>query len=168
MLNAPLGEAINIMKTTGTLLAALLLASTTPVLAEQFYKWVDDQGVTHYDSKPPQGQRPSEAVRTYGKASSDQAAELERLEQRRQANARADQQASEQARQEARERAHPDQVRQERCAEQRKNLDLLTNRPTLRIKNPDTGAMEVIDQARREKMLADTRKALEFCDASGS
>lgn len=42
------------MKMTSTLaafFAALLMASTTA--AEQFYKWTDDQGATHYTAEPP-------------------------------------------------------------------------------------------------------------------
>jgi hypothetical protein len=34
---------------------AIALLLTTPALG-QIYKWVDDQGVTHYGARPPQGQ----------------------------------------------------------------------------------------------------------------
>lgn len=154
------------MKTTKILLVAVLLASAMPALAGKFYKWVDDQGVTHYDAKPPAGERASEPVRIYSAPSSDQAEALDRLKQRRQASASAEQAAQRQAREADRLRSEPNEVQKERCAQQRKNLEVLTNRPTVRVKNPDTGAMEVIDQERRAALLEDTRKALEFCAAS--
>ncbi|NBA98210.1 DUF4124 domain-containing protein [Pseudomonas sp. R5(2019)] len=33
-----------------------LLALSAPAMAAQVYKWVDAQGVTHFDAQPPQGQ----------------------------------------------------------------------------------------------------------------
>lgn len=154
------------MKITKTLPAVLLLAICMPALAGQFYKWVDAKGVTHYDLKPPgDDAQASEQIRTYGAASSDQAAELERLNQRRQAQANADQRSEQQAQEDNRQQNEPEQVKQERCAQQRNNLEILTNRPTVRTKNPQTGEMEVIDQERRAALLEDTRKALEFCEA---
>ena len=35
---------------------SLLLLLSTPVWAGQVYKWVDAQGVTHFDAQPPAGQ----------------------------------------------------------------------------------------------------------------
>lgn len=36
--------------------SSLLLALSSSVMAGQFYKWVDAQGVTHFGAQPPQGQ----------------------------------------------------------------------------------------------------------------
>ena len=38
------------------LTATLMLALSTTAMASQVYKWVDDQGVTHFGAQPPQGQ----------------------------------------------------------------------------------------------------------------
>ena len=70
-----------------------------------------------------------------------------------------------QAREEKRLETEPEAVAQERCEQHRKNLETLTNKPTVRRKNPETGELEVIDQDVRDKMLADTRSALEKCEA---
>jgi hypothetical protein len=43
------------------LLAALIVAAPATAAAQQFYKWVDDQGVTHYGEKPPPG-RPAKEI----------------------------------------------------------------------------------------------------------
>jgi molecular chaperone DnaK (HSP70) len=39
------------------LVAALTLALSTASQAAQIYKWVDAQGVTHFDAQPPAGQQ---------------------------------------------------------------------------------------------------------------
>lgn len=39
-----------------TLLLTLLIGASPWCMAGQIYKWVDTQGITHFDQKPPQGQ----------------------------------------------------------------------------------------------------------------
>jgi len=46
-----------------TLLLTLLISASPWCMAAQIYKWVDAQGVTHFDQQPPQGQS-STAVET--------------------------------------------------------------------------------------------------------
>lgn len=41
--------------------SSLLLSLSASVMAGQVYKWVDDQGITHFGAQPPQGQ-PSTSV----------------------------------------------------------------------------------------------------------
>jgi uncharacterized protein YcgI (DUF1989 family) len=42
-------------RATCGLLAALLYLSTTPLMAGEYYKWVDSDGVTHFSEKPVLG-----------------------------------------------------------------------------------------------------------------
>ena len=146
------------------ILGAALLAISSLSPAAKFYKWVDDKGVTHYDAQPPQGANATE-VNTRANASSDQSEAIEALEAKREAAQKAKEAAAAQAREEKRLETEPDAVAQERCEQHRKNLETLTNKPTVRRKNPETGELEVIDQDVRDKMLADTRSALEKCEA---
>ncbi|VVM83368.1 DUF4124 domain-containing protein [Pseudomonas fluorescens] len=46
-----------------TLLLTLLIGLSPCCTAAQIYKWVDAQGVTHFDAQPPQGQ-PSTTIQT--------------------------------------------------------------------------------------------------------
>ena len=55
----------SIARTLTPLLALALLGSAAPAMADKYYKWVDDNGVTHYGTAPPENGG-SEAVRTYG------------------------------------------------------------------------------------------------------
>lgn len=150
------------MKTTlfSSLLVAAALLSTNPAAAAgKFYKWVDDNGVTHYSEAPPAERGQAEEVRTWSSASSDQDAALERLEQRRSEV----QKARERAAQEERAQSQPQQVATERCEEHRKNLETLRNKPVVRAQDPDTGELRTLDAEQREAMIADTEAALEQC-----
>ncbi|KZY38370.1 hypothetical protein A3730_25605, partial [Alcanivorax sp. HI0044] len=118
----------------------------------------------HYDAQPPQGVNASE-VNTRANASSDQSEAIEALEAKRNAAQKAKEAAATQAKEEQRLKTEPDAVAQERCEQHRKNLETLTNKPTVRRKNPETGEMEVLDQEARDKMVEDTRSALEKCEA---
>ncbi|MBM1145547.1 DUF4124 domain-containing protein [Alcanivorax sp. ZXX171] len=147
-----------------TLLAGAVLALAMPALGAKFYKWVDEDGVTHYDTKPPAGQPASEEVRTYRSASSDQDEAVKRLEERRAAEAQSEEAARQRREEQRRIEENPGEVSEERCAKHRENLRILENKPIVRVENPETGEMEVIDQARRERMLEKARAAVEFCD----
>ncbi|MBF5055569.1 hypothetical protein Y5W_00863 [Alcanivorax sp. 521-1] len=141
-----------------------MLALAMPALGAKFYKWVDEDGVTHYDTKPPAGQPASEEVRTYHSASSDQDEAVKRLEERRAAEAQAEEAARQRREEQRRIEENPGEVSEERCAKHRENLRILENKPIVRVENPETGEMEVIDQARRERMLEKARAAVEFCE----
>ncbi|HBC19993.1 MAG TPA: DUF4124 domain-containing protein [Alcanivorax sp.] len=144
------------------LLGSLLLILASASSAAKFYKWVDDQGVTHYGANPPQGTTSSE-VNTRANASSDQDRELEALDERRNARENAKEEAAKAAEEETRLKSEPDELAQERCEQHRKNLETLKNKPIVRRKNPETGEMEVLDQEEREKMIQNSQKALENC-----
>ena len=102
-------------------------------------------------------------MRTLG-PSSDQDAELERLQQQRQqAEAARQRQAKQQADAEQ-EVTAPDQATQERCEQHRKNLDELRNRPVVRTTDPDTGEVITLDDEGRQKMIDETMEALKLCE----
>lgn len=144
------------------LLAGTLLTLASVSFADKFYKWVDENGVTHYGANAPTGVSSAE-VNTKANASSSQQDALDNLQQKRQAAAEAKKKAEKDAEEAKRIASEPDKVQAERCEEHRKNLETLTNRPTVRRQNPETGELEVIDQEQRNQMLEETRKALESC-----
>ncbi len=144
------------------LIAAALLITSPYLPAATYYKWVDDQGVTHYDVQPPEGQE-TQSVRTRRSASSDQADALERLEQDRARRARP---GAEEATTEA-DGAVSEETRAA-CDQHRRNLAALTEKPLVRRENPETGEMEVLDQEKRAKILEQTRAAVSFCDSRGA
>jgi hypothetical protein len=142
-------------------LAILLLSS--PALASKFYRWVDDKGVTHYTQTPPPEGTSAREVRTHG-PSSDQEQELEQLQERRQQTEEERRRAAQQAAEQQRIQQQPDQVQQERCAQHRKNLEELRNRPVVRSTDPVTGETKVVDAAERERLINQTLEALKLCD----
>ena len=143
--------------------ALLTLASVSS--AAKFYKWVDDNGVTHYDAAPPQGVQATE-INTRTNASSDQDSAIDALNAKREAAARAKATAEKQAEEEKRLETEPEAVAQERCEQHQQNLDTLKNKPIVRRENPDTGEMEVLDQEAKDKMIEETQEALGKCQAS--
>lgn len=103
-----------------------LLAVAAPAGAGQFYKWVDEKGVTHYGEKPPAG-RQAAPVKVNADASSDQEAEIQRLQSQRSANATAQEKAAAaQAERQAQALPADEQERLRKiCDQHRKNLDTL-------------------------------------------
>lgn len=145
-----------------TLIAGLVL--TSPALAERFYRWTDDKGVTHFSQSPPPEGVEAKEVRTRNSASSDQEEAIQDLQQRRQAAAEQRQRAAQQQQEAARETAEPDAVRQERCELHRKNLEELRNRPIIRTEDPATGEVITLDEEARQKAIRDAEEALKLCN----
>jgi hypothetical protein len=115
---------VKLTPTTLLFVVALLgaLISSAPASAKEFYKWQDDQGVTHYAAHPPKDRNSVKvrATNTQGTPPAE-ASEEENTEQ--QANATAT----------AARAKNP-----ERCAQARKNLNALNNKPRVRIKEGDS------------------------------
>jgi Domain of unknown function (DUF4124) len=153
----------DIMTKFSLLLGSALLILASASSAAKFYKWVDDNGVTHYGANPPQGVASTE-INTRANASSDQGRELEALNAKRSARQDAKEDAAQAAKEEERLKSEPDDVAQERCEQHRKNLETLKNKPIVRSKNPETGELEVLDQEQREKLIQNSEKALENCN----
>ncbi|MFN3714798.1 MAG: DUF4124 domain-containing protein [Alcanivoracaceae bacterium] len=153
------------MSTPARLLIAALTAAllSSPALASKFYRWVDENGVTHYTQTPPPEGKQGREVRTQGGASSDQPQELERLEQQRQRAEQDRRLEAGRAAEQAREKSEPDAVAKERCEAHRKNLDELRNRPVVRTTDPASGEVITLDEEQRQRMIQQTLDALKLC-----
>ncbi|MDF1822513.1 MAG: DUF4124 domain-containing protein [Alcanivoracaceae bacterium] len=150
-------------KTLLPLIAALAVLAAAPAAhADKFYKWVDEDGVTHYGATPPENDD-TEEVRTYNSASSDQGQSIKRLQQSREAAA-AERAAREREQEEARrEKQEPDAVLKERCETYRNNLKLLQERPVVRTRDPDTGEETVLTAEERQARIDNIKTQLEKC-----
>ncbi|MBZ2190536.1 DUF4124 domain-containing protein [Alcanivorax sp. JB21] len=138
------------------LLGLALLAQAAS--AQTFYRWVDEQGVTHYSESAPEGEE-SREVRTWGQGSD-----------RRQRQGGGDREAGNpparagsNRQQTPAEPAVPP-VDEAYCKQLRDNLETLTNRPVVRMEDPDTGEVTTLDTEARQKMLDDTRERLRACN----
>tara|TARA_R110002073_G_C9495737_1_gene581291 strand:+ start:6715 stop:7227 length:513 start_codon:yes stop_codon:yes gene_type:complete len=146
-------------------IASLLYAGTS-IAADSIYKWQDEKGVTHYSQSPPEDKAAAvETVKTSIKASSDQEQELEQLKQSRQ-------KAKERRKEEASKPVTPekkkdeksfDEARAERCKQNQENLNTLRNEPIVRLKDPETGELVILDADQRQKMINDATSAMKEC-----
>jgi hypothetical protein len=146
-------------------LVATVLSSPAAV-AQEYYKWVDDEGVTHYSSEKPEGKDAS-TVRAHNPASSSQDEALKRLEQQRQETAQQREAARKKEEEEQEREDNPQKALKEDCKKHRENLKILTNKPTVRRKNPETGQMEVLTEEKKQQMIEKTKKQLEQCNQLG-
>lgn len=133
---------------TGT----LMLALSTTAMASQIYKWVDEQGVTHFGAQPPQGQQATTinpSAPPPRPASSEPAPTVE--EQLDPEQAAIDKKVKEDvAKQEA--------ERKQYCENARTNLAQLENNPRLRIE--DAGEVRRIDENERQERIAELKKSI--------
>lgn len=157
---------MNAKHAIAALCALGLFYTGTSVAADTFYKWQDENGVTHYTQSPPEDNAAAEQVRTSTKTPPGQAQQLEQLNEKRQ-------QALEQSREKAKQAATAepkkdeksyDEARAERCAQNQENLNTLRNQPIVRLKDPESGELVILDADQRQKMINDAISALKECD----
>lgn len=143
------------------LVVGLLLA--LPAAAQQYYKWVDDEGVTHYSAEKPEEQDVSK-VKADNPPSSSQGKAIDRLEQQRQQSEQQRKAQQRAEKQKEKEKENPQAVSKENCKQHRKNLETLNTRSVVRRKDSETGKQEALTDKERQAMIEKTKKALERCN----
>lgn len=134
--------------------AMVALALGTTAHAAQIYKWVDDQGVTHFDAQPPAGrqtqqidiQKPPAAPATgNSKSTVDEEAEQRAVD---------DVVKKKIAQEESR--------RAEDCKILRTNLSQLQNNP--RVREQVEGGLKRLSEDERQGRIAETQQAIkDYC-----
>lgn len=134
-------------------LTASLLIGISPVcMAAQIYKWVDAQGVTHFDAQPPQGQEATTVVTP--SPSPDKPATPPRN------NAIGDQKAIDKS---VKKQVAEQQARlKEFCEQARTNLAQLQNNPRIR-EDVDGEMRRLTDEQRQERISESQRQIAENC-----
>ena len=129
-------------------IAGLLVAMSPLSMAAQVYKWVDAQGVTHFDAQPPQGQ-PATTIVTPASSVSKPPAPTP-------SGAIGDQQAIDKSvkKQVARQQAELKVF----CEQARTNLAQLQNNP--RIREEVEGELRRLDDAQRQERIGETQKQI--------
>lgn len=132
------------------LAATLTLASgSATAQAAQIYKWVDAQGVTHFDAQPPAGQ-PAQELDTQKPVTPPPSAHSrpESTQEQLDVDAKVKRQV---AAQEAK--------RKEYCTTQRTNLAQLQNNP--RVRQEVNGEFRRFTEPERQSRIAEVKKSLD-------
>lgn len=130
------------------LTVALLLSFSVNA---QIYKWVDDNGQTHYSQEPPaSGEAQQMDVPPPPPIDPDEAQkEVDDLIEQQQAAEKAQQEAEKEAQQEAEQEA----IKQENCRIARENLRQYQNNPGRRVMDEDGNVTRLREEDRQQKML---------------
>ncbi|MEO6677173.1 MAG: DUF4124 domain-containing protein [Pseudomonas sp.] len=132
--------------------AGLLIILSPLCMAAQIYKWVDAQGVTHFDAQPPQGQQTTTVIAPSPPVGNPAAPAR--------SNAIGDQQAIDKTvkKQVAEQQAQLKVF----CEQARTNLAQLQNNPRLR-EEIDGEMRRLTDQTRQERMTEAQKQITDNC-----
>lgn len=131
------------------LYALCMIGFSLTASAGTYYRWVDDQGITHYTSAPPQGMA-SEKVASFTQSSSAPAPVA-------QAEAETDSSQSQEPQQ---PEPQVSQKNSERCAIARKRVKALQSNNRIRMATDD-GEFRYLSQEDIQAELAASQKAIE-------
>lgn len=129
---------------------SLLLLLSTSVLAGQVYKWVDAQGVTHFDAQPPAGQSstPIETKTPSAPAATPKSSTPTGTDSKQKAaDAKVKQEVTD-----IQERTD------EFCDQARINLAQLTNNP--RVRQEVDGEMRRLSEDERQAKITETKASI--------
>ena len=167
MLNKTMVNKIMIKKIlpTASLIMVLFGLSliSAPGHAKEFYKWIDDEGVTHYSVRPPADAEVKTEALTIKTPDTDTASPASASETETASGAE-EQALSGRAALSPEDLAKLQQEEQANCDKARKNLYTLKNRT--RIISPDekTGEKRYLNDEERKKWTAESQKVVdEFC-----
>jgi len=127
--------------------AALLLSFSVHA---QIYKWVDENGQTHYSQQPPEsGQAETVDVPPPPPIAPEQAREeVQELIDQQQAAEQAEQEAQQQAQKQAEQEA----AREENCRIARNNLTAYQNNPGRRVMDEEGNVTRLDEETRQQKI----------------
>ncbi|MDH0748919.1 DUF4124 domain-containing protein [Pseudomonas sp. GD03842] len=117
--------------------------------AAQIYKWVDPQGVTHFDAQPPVG-RPAEAIESRQPVTTSPAPPV-------QTDTNQEQQAIDAK--VKRQVAAQEAKRKEYCERQRTNLAQLENNP--RVREEVNGEYRRFTEEERQARIAEVKQSID-------
>lgn len=139
-------------------LTAMLLSFSVHA---QIYKWVDENGQTHYSEQPPaSGEAQQINVPPPPPIDPDAAREdIEELIESQQAADQAEQEAAEQAEQAARQQA----ILKENCRIARENLRLYQNNPGRRMLDEEGNVTRLREEERQQKIQEYQEQVDQFC-----
>ena len=131
-------------------LTASLLVGLSPIcMAGQVYKWVDAQGVTHFDAQPPQGTQATTVINPTSSTSKPAAAPS--------GGVIGDQKTIDQ--QVKKQIAEQETQLKVFCEQARTNLAQLQNNP--RVREDVEGEMRRLTDEERRQRVEETRKQIE-------
>jgi hypothetical protein len=64
----------NILGTNRQLIITSLLLTATPAMAGEYYKWVDEKGVSHFSERPPAQANTAEKIKTHARTPTEEEA----------------------------------------------------------------------------------------------
>lgn len=130
-------------------------------VSAEIFKWVDENGQTHYSQTPPaSGQAVTVDVPPPPPIDPEQASEeIDALIEQQQEAEEAEQLAQQKREEEARQQA----VREENCRIARQNLTSYQNNPGRRVVDAEGNVTRMIEEERQQKIQEFQQQVDEFC-----
>ncbi|SMF42931.1 protein of unknown function [Alteromonadaceae bacterium Bs31] len=143
-------------KSVSILAGIVLTAFSVTSFAEDYYRWVGADGVTHYGSSPPQGVE-AVKVKTYGGAGAGEDSPEASF-----TGAAADEPAADEANlppEEVERRRKVAEKQKEVCEAEKKRLEVLNRPGRIRMKQPD-GTARYMTQDEIQQEIATTNQVM--------
>jgi hypothetical protein len=139
---------------------------------DQFFKWVDERGITHYSQSPPDDSKiKAELVNVRTRIPMDSEAAISKLEKQRSDNAKAKSDDKEDSKEGVRKTgdkavvASSDNKYKEKCEKLRQDLQTMSDKAgRIKVQN-DKGEVHTMTEEERLQRIDETQKQIKgFCE----
>lgn len=150
-------------------IAFLAAFSVNTQAGEQFYKWVDDRGITHYSQSPPDDSKiKTEIVNVRTRIPMDSEAAISKLEKQRSDNLKAKTEDSKEGVHKTGEKAVATNTGgqdKDKCEKLQQELQTLSDKAgRLKVQN-EKGEMHTMTEEERQQRQAETQKKIKvYCE----
>ena len=124
------------------------------------YKWVDEEGNTHYSEKPPAGDVEVKTIKPPPKVDTDAA--VNAVEERKEAEAEQKESESKSAEEQAKKQQDADLMKAN-CETARKNLESITDNPRVFTRDEQGNRVRMGEDQRQASIDAAKKDIAEFC-----
>ncbi|PIE41408.1 MAG: glycosyltransferase [Gammaproteobacteria bacterium] len=128
-------------------------------LAAKYYKWVDENGTTHYTAQPPASGE-GEVIKVKTGASSDKEAAMKRLEERRAKLQQQTMQQNSPAAEDAETSKRNAEITRKNCEIYQKNLKTMQEHSRIRITD-ENGEPKVLPEEERQQKINEAEEYIQ-------
>jgi hypothetical protein len=141
------GKDLTMSKLVTIAALAGMIAITTPTMAETVYKWVDDNGVTHYQAHPPKNTKTNTLITKTGHSAPSASKTEKSSETQLVSNERNSKKAA-------------DKASSAECEKARANLNVINQGQRVRTKDAN-GNLVYLDDAQKAARKAEAQRFLD-------
>jgi ParB-like chromosome segregation protein Spo0J len=144
------------------LIAVLTGFATISTTYADVYKWIDDEGVTHYSQRPPTSEK-AQLIKTPPPPSLNQEESAKERVNQLLEQQQTEREARQKQQEEQRQAAEQAEIKQQNCQTAKHNLQQFQDNPGRRYQDAEGNITRMVEEERQQRIQDFQKQINEFC-----